>query len=233
MIDEPKTITLKIQYDTDCENPLTSCDGMWTLHEGRDFEGYFDDRGKHLVPEWSTFWKLKNGLAFLVGGWLHCGSSMTQVYPLRWQSYDHRHDRSPVALLVWEHPESDMGAKTYEERFKDAKACLDEYERWANGECFGWIINDDQPDEDSCWGFVGEEYVRESVVHDYLPDERPLRVILDDETTEYIMGSALDKLPGVETLTRKQCAMLERQYMDMADEEESDLADSEALDQVA
>lgn len=37
-----------------------------------------------------------------------------------------------------------------------------EYRKWATGEVFGYVITDEDGKEDSCWGFIGEEYALQS-----------------------------------------------------------------------
>lgn len=36
------------------------------------------------------------------------------------------------------------------------KAETDEYGSWAQGKAYGYIVDPDGPDEDSCWGFIGD-----------------------------------------------------------------------------
>jgi len=42
------------------------------------------------------------------------------------------------------------------------RAETDCYCQWAQGEAYGYIVDEDGPDEDSCWGFIGEmDYCKE------------------------------------------------------------------------
>jgi hypothetical protein len=42
---------------------------------------------------------------------------------------------------------------------KNLEAIVEEYGKWCNGECYGYIIETaDGEDLDSCWGFIGDEY---------------------------------------------------------------------------
>jgi len=51
---------------------------------------------------------------------------------------------------------------TPEERLqKQITHCLQEYSDWCNGNCWGWVIEVDGEDRDSCWGYVGQEYAEE------------------------------------------------------------------------
>lgn len=43
------------------------------------------------------------------------------------------------------------------------KGEVEEYSRWANGEVYGYVIKDVNGDDvESCWGFIGDEYVTEA-----------------------------------------------------------------------
>jgi hypothetical protein len=151
-----KTITLRLDYDTDCESPLETCDGMWTLHTfgWRDGNARLDDffiiDGQRTIPATlDLFWKLRNGLAWIVGG-VNDGYGYCHYYPVEYDSTDRIN-----GLLVWEHDPSEMGAKTKDERKADAKSTLDEFNRWAGGEVFGYDFGGTAGEFDSCWGFIG------------------------------------------------------------------------------
>lgn len=63
---------------------------------------------------------------------------------------------------------------------KYAQGCLDEYEKWCNGECYGYVVGvyrqtDGQlVTEDSCWGYIGYEYA-----------ERELREVMRHYVEKY------------------------------------------------
>ena len=42
------------------------------------------------------------------------------------------------------------------------KAEIDEYSKWANGECYGYTITRDGEEIDACWGFIGHDAVEEA-----------------------------------------------------------------------
>ena len=47
---------------------------------------------------------------------------------------------------------------------RTAISMCEEYTRWANGDCWGYIIEDEDGEHlDSCWGFIGEEYATEEM----------------------------------------------------------------------
>ena len=55
-------------------------------------------------------------------------------------------------------------------KLKDAeeqmKIEIQEYERWAEGDCYGYVILGEDGDIiDSCWGFIGSEYCEQEARH--------------------------------------------------------------------
>ncbi|ADH65334.1 conserved hypothetical protein (plasmid) [Allomeiothermus silvanus DSM 9946] len=44
---------------------------------------------------------------------------------------------------------------------QQANALLDTYTQWANGDCWGYVVRVGNR-EDSCWGFIGEDAVKEA-----------------------------------------------------------------------
>jgi len=61
---------------------------------------------------------------------------------------------------------SEWGPKSEEEYFKAAQSVAETYSDWANGNCYGYIIEDEEGEElDACWGFIGMEHVEESARH--------------------------------------------------------------------
>lgn len=158
-------LRVKIEQDSDCSNPLEDWDGAWTLvsfdldyassnrkdRRGRD--DFRDDYGNLSI---GLRRKLQVGLAFM----------LDRGYD-EWRIDAHSTDLdSADGLLIWEHAPDDMGAKSYEDRRKDARAGLDEYNAWAVGDCWGYIVSDYYGDEqDSCWGYIGD-YIEEVFPHE-------------------------------------------------------------------
>lgn len=57
------------------------------------------------------------------------------------------------------------------------------YDQFLRGDVFGYIVDDGGPDEDSCWGFFGEEYCKEEAnsIAEYVAKARrgPDRIYVD------------------------------------------------------
>ncbi len=171
-----KKLTIELWYDQDTESP---CDHeySWKLHsfierhrDHKDIEEFFSTRNADS-REWfpktiGLHRKLSVGTAFIVSCYQHSGISWFLAG--RGNAPDMQWDGTRVAgLLVWDHELSGMGAKTYEDRAKDATAFLEEYTAWANGACYGFTITDEDGEEESCEGFIGDgplfEELRERV----------------------------------------------------------------------
>lgn len=63
---------------------------------------------------------------------------------------------------------------------RQLEAEIEEYDMWARGETYGYIIKNAEGDEkDACWGFLGDEYVKEAAKEaaDCLPTEIQLELV--------------------------------------------------------
>lgn len=160
---------LFIGYDQCTDNPLENNDGMWTMYSFNHRHGNFKSPWEFFVQgrneptpiSIGLARKLKVGTAFILSCYEHSGIQ----WGLQGETHQCQFDTARVAgLLVWEHKPGDMGAKTYADRQKDARGCLKEYNAWCNGECYYYRLEDDDgKDVDSCGGFVGSEWLVESI----------------------------------------------------------------------
>lgn len=188
----PKIITL--YHDEFAESPAEFGDGCWKLysfsHKHRSFEHpdkFFPD-GK---PTLALRNKLRVGLAFVLDYYEHgqcCWSLASNGPSCRWDTARN------AGLLVWEHSPSVMGAKTREDRAKDAEGFLETYTAWCNGEVYGYSIEEvvtlpcghiEMRDvtDGSCFGFYGNDL-------DYMKSE--IIACLDGDTEILIKGDAQD-----------------------------------------
>lgn len=148
----PARLTVEISYDFDMECP-NDMDCQWKLY-------CWDTRYRNSErpvsvgineDDWTVFnpglrSKLRVGLAF----WLRYSEHGP---PCRW---DIGSAEKPDGILIWHHPRSHIGGKTYAERQKDAEAFLEMYTSWCNGDGYGFTVTDaDGEYVDGCWGFYG------------------------------------------------------------------------------
>lgn len=188
--DRSLRITAFIEQDSDVRAPDEDCDGQWKLYAfdrnvnhhaeptSLGLTGDWDENGE---PEFTTEWngeegdaskdvltedaktlkaKLEEGLAYFLSYSEH-GECSWDINEAPKRSRGVNFDRRTVGgLLVWEHDADDMGAKTPEDRKKDAERFLETFNEWANGHCYGYRCEDEDGDdvEDaSCWGFYGND----------------------------------------------------------------------------
>lgn len=178
-------LIVTIDYDGDLPDPSED-DGMWKLYSFCTRHSSFKEPeelglGRGLDPKTNCpkvnnpglRQKLKVGLAFWLSYFEH-GASMffrkgTQSPPdMQWDG------NKNAGLLVWEHEPSDMGAKTYEDRAKDADAFLRIHNDWANGRGYYFSIEDEQGENiDSCGGYYDSDsdYMLDEIAHELIGHE--------------------------------------------------------------
>lgn len=160
---ERRKLTLRVEHDNDCDGPL-EWDGQWTLHSFSTRHSNYKDPeelglslevrdGMPVIKNPGLRRKFERGLAFIVSCYQHGGI----VWSIKGTGPQCRFDTAQIGgLLVWDNPPSDMGAKTPEDRRKDAESFLRTWNSWANGECYWYSIEDEDGETvDSCGGFIG------------------------------------------------------------------------------
>lgn len=172
-----------IEYDEDAECPM-EWDGQWTLYSFKRNSIHFKDIRTFLdVHDHINIGlrkKLEAGTAFWLDVYEHSGIA----YSLHGEGMQDRWDTAPKGgLLIWENPIKELGAKTYEDRAKDAKAFLDTYNAWANGQGLWYSVEKpgktcphcgmaaEPEDVDSCGGFYEADYMSACIVEHLEPGD--------------------------------------------------------------
>ena len=161
-----RQLTLTLNYDHDVECP-TEYDG-WKLysfstkHVNFKHPDEFGIRRNGSSDKIGFRRKLEVGTAFVLGYFEH-GSSCwfhADECPAGTEG-DFRWDGVSVAgVLVWEQPVNDLGPKSYDDRKADARKFVESYTSWANGECYGYTLEDESGELiDSCFGFLDAEHM--------------------------------------------------------------------------
>lgn len=141
-------LNIKFWHDDCAEDP---CDyGGWKVHsfsrrhynraEPGDIGFVYDDETEQYVPDEDLQAKLDAGLAFFLSYYEHgnCLWSLQGDLPAM--------ARCPfdsvglAGFLVWDADESDIGAKTVEDRRADAERFIERYTEWCNGHVFGYTV---------------------------------------------------------------------------------------------
>jgi hypothetical protein len=138
-------------------------DGMWSLYTAPDSRD-FSDHGKNK-DRWRWIDETEDGPrpTIALRSKLRAGLAWHLSYRGREELRISDNGRSiddAAALLVWEHAPGDMGAKTVEDRRKDAENGLQEYNDWANGWVYWYEIETEDGTEvsESCVGFIGDDW---------------------------------------------------------------------------
>ncbi len=185
---------VRIMLDDDPICPMDDGDGQWTLHSFNDdsihndgVEEYMRENDKgYRAANIGLQRKLAVGLAF----WLRYEEHGIGQYSILSKNPQH----TPDGVLVWENKPDDIGAKTYEDRKKDAQYFVDTYNDWMNGSVFGVQVQTVGDDEEAeiVWGCIGSDDARivEEIKDQLEPGDR---VKLEDEYTNIGKG----QFPGV------------------------------------
>lgn len=203
-MDEPRKqrhLVLTVEPDVDLECPNDNGDGQWRLYSfGTRHSNYKDPEELGISPERGADGtpkvtnpglrtKLRVGLAFWLGYFEHgnCLWFRRNKRPAGTEG-DFRWDGVDLAgILVWEHPPDEMGARTYEDRGKDADAFLTEYTAWANGEGCGYKLETDAgEDVGGCWGFYELEWLMENVEGDIGKDYEGWPIVVKGELAHVV-----------------------------------------------
>ena len=162
------------QADSPCEEDGWKSYSFSTRHSNHASPynvGFEEDDDGNDVPDKDLQAKLDAGLAFTLSYFEHgqCSWSLSGEGPqCRWDSVRF------AGLLVWEQDAGDLGPETYEEREKDARAFIERFTNWCNGEIYGYTIEayskcphcgqDDELDAEivgfdlpSCGGYYGDD----------------------------------------------------------------------------
>lgn len=162
-----RKLTINIGYDHGCDSPADN-DGAWKLYSFNRRHTAFK-RPDHFFtenrkPKANIRNKLRVGLAFILGYHEHgnCEWALSgEQHPCPWDSVD------VAGVLVWEEKPGNMGAKTKEDRAKDARSFLEEYTNWCNGECYYYDITDENGEDcGGSGGMIGAEWLFDAMAED-------------------------------------------------------------------
>jgi hypothetical protein len=158
-------LRLTIQHDSDVGVPWEECDGSWRVISNDPREFTYEAPESYFTIGFRR--KLAVGLAFPLSKYEHGGVEWSIAgcgQQCRWDTTRN------AGFLVWDYKPSDMGARTYEDRQKDAEGFLTVFNSWVNGECFWYKLerveecshcgHDVVVEElDSCGGFIGSDHL--------------------------------------------------------------------------
>lgn len=150
-------ITVEIHQDEDAESPRAwGDDGLFLVANHRDF--YVPEPGeKRIHDDWETLVERykKTHWIFHVEAYIHSGVRLALSncgnFP------DRQWDVSQVGGIFAAKKEWRLSASA----LKSAKGHIDTWNQYLSGDVWGYVVGEDTPFEESCWGFYGIDYCRE------------------------------------------------------------------------
>jgi hypothetical protein len=181
-------LCLEHDYDVDCPSDN---DCSWKLVSFGRRHGNYEDPDNYLTcnkdgqlapANIGLRRKLQVGLAFVLSYYEHGGSE----WSLMGEGMQCRWDTTRVAgILLFDGKPNDMGAKTLEDRAKDARGFLEVYNDWANGNTYyialetpeefadnGWHRDGEVIEDGSCGGFIGLDHAAEFLTEVLEPGDK-------------------------------------------------------------
>lgn len=158
-----------LEHDQDCDSPLECDDAVKLAILHRNYANPAPACGS--TPEEIAQWAKDNAAEW-------------DAYPL--YLYDHsgvcykpaKTEVNPFSCAWDSGRVGSVFVKKIEcpDTFATAEIMCEEYTRWCNGDCWGYVVEDENGEQlDSCWGYIGEEYAVEemrSSAEGYVDDER-------------------------------------------------------------
>ena len=176
-----KTLTLKIYNDSDCECPIgesgDESERILLFRKGSTFYAdiydYFHvNEDKEVVPDTIRLQRqLDCETAFVVS----CYEHGAVHYSLQGEGSSCPWDSTSFAGIYW--LPSDV---TPERRKSYARGMMESFTDWCNGNCFGYVLEDESGEEiDSCWGFIGDDHIIDVLKNDTLPHLKEIGYVLE------------------------------------------------------
>lgn len=151
---EYKGLKIKIEQDQDAESPSAWGDNsLFLVANHRDF--YVPEPGEKRCPsdpaellEWykSTHW------IFPLEAYIHSGVRLAFGHEGNFP--DRRWDVSQLGFIFAAKKEWRLNKSAR----KAAASLIETWNQYLTGDVYGYIVEDGEPDEESCWGFYGYDY---------------------------------------------------------------------------
>jgi hypothetical protein len=190
-----------IVHDDQCSNPIEDCDGMGKFVTKRDAHQFLSHVGRTSdgEPDIDDFIEIIDRLRGQPGDNAYTDSNMEVALRMWEEAYARGKVGTPYAHgvvekyhggyeevdehktpeAIWlpdtsllEHIDSFPESERADEAYKCFNQTLDEYNKWAEGDCYGVVVNEYKrvgpgeykiKDNDSCWGYIGYDYAKEEL----------------------------------------------------------------------
>lgn len=141
-----------LEQDSDCESPLAHDESVKFVVLHRKYLNPSKDIG--ATPE-------------EVAEWAEAHAPEWQEFPLF--MYDHSGTAYSIAPFSCPWDSGRVGSvfvkiEDCPEPEQTARLMCEEYTSWANGDCWGYVLEDEDGEQlDSCWGFIGTDAAEEAM----------------------------------------------------------------------
>lgn len=155
-------VTLKFFHDQDCSSPRENDNIGTIIAWHRRYNLSDDDAPKISDPSGFD----PNGYAICLPVYMyeHSGVALsTGTFSCPWDSGQVGWIFVTREKLLKEYDCKRITKKVREQAIAGLKSEIEEYGRYVNGECYGYVVEDEDTHEqiDSCWGFIGYDYVKQ------------------------------------------------------------------------
>lgn len=162
-------LRITLHVDEDCESPREN-DNLGTIIAWhRNYRLSDDDAPKHIEP--ADFDPNEYAICLPIFMYEHSGVALSTrkagQFADRWDAGQVGWIYVTRDKLLHEYSAKKLTRRVRETAETVLAAEVEEYGRWCNGECYGYVVWDPiEPDEqlDSCWGFIGDEYAWEAAI---------------------------------------------------------------------
>ena len=159
-----KGLTIRLEQDQDCTNPLEYAEGVFITHRKNAKSCYGNtplDQEAHEDIARQIQAGTLIGLPVYVyqHGNVIITAAETNPFECPWDSGQSGYVYvTKKTALDWQGGKV-LTAKKREATLDSLRSVVSEYSKWCNGECYGYIIKDSAGEDlDSCWGFIGYDY---------------------------------------------------------------------------
>jgi hypothetical protein len=176
--------TIRITQDSDASNPRDDCDHLGKMilfpngsyisrnefakHvNATDFESTLRSLAWHVTKSDAMEDEYRVSMNHI----LRCVNKHYVIIPVDQDRYSGLSSRGPNVGDSDDHcdgfilfPAADLTKEGIDrnQAIKNLEREIEEYAAWATGDCYGYVIEDENGDElDSCWGFYGMEYAKD------------------------------------------------------------------------
>jgi hypothetical protein len=163
-----KGLTIRLEQDQDCENPLDNDAGVVFVTYRADARSQYGNTPLDQEEHEEVARKIQAGelIGLPVYVYEHGGviikAEEGNPFSCPWDSGQSGYVYcTRKTALEWQGGKV-LTAKRRAAVLKGLQCSVDAYSSWCNGECYGYIIEGADGEElESCWGFIGDEYAME------------------------------------------------------------------------